>query len=505
MNKPSRSSRILKIAPFLIIGIGACLRLYHLVIVGFSGPWVLGGLYLEFSRQIALNHFALPAMIPYYSLGGLPFAYPPLPFYIEAFLVFTLGLPKFLVANALPPLINVLSLVAFYRLSRKMIANPYARLFTLTLYTLLPLSFMNQVEAAGLAESFGALFIILFLSAIWDFYKTPNSKKHLILAAVLWALCVVASPASAYVSVIIFFGYLLMLLKKEKGRIKQLFPKVLLLGGIAVLLSAPYWGTVIWLHGSSVFVESFLGQHSAYVSFLINTLLVIHKFMYNPIATIFPLLIIFTLCVLIYFRKYGFLLLLVLAGLIPRELWIMGIIGVVFTGYAIDLIIQKRQGRELTAKKKWLPFAIVLPLAIVLIAVETSQFCLNREMLTPDNTLSTEQIELLENIDTLDPIQADLVVIGGDNFLEWAPYLAKRTVLNVWYGTEFAPDKVWLELYTNSLKECTDLQCVNQLIADHFSQNTLVLIDSTALPDLRLANAAVNEYQDSGIYYYWLE
>ena len=64
-----------------------------------------------------------------------------------------------------------------------MIANPYAQLFTLALYAFLPLSFMDQVETAGLAESFGALLIILFLSAFWDFYNAPNSKKHLVLTA----------------------------------------------------------------------------------------------------------------------------------------------------------------------------------------------------------------------------------------------------------------------------------------------------------------------------------
>ena len=77
-----------------------------------------------------------------------------------------------------------------------MIANPYAQLFTLALYAFLPLSFMDQVQAAGLAESFGALFIILFLSA--------------------------------YGSVFFFIGYILMLLKKEKGQIRPLIPKILL-------------------------------------------------------------------------------------------------------------------------------------------------------------------------------------------------------------------------------------------------------------------------------------
>ncbi len=99
----------------------------------------------------------------------------------------------------------------------------------------------------------------------------------------------------------------------------------------------------------------------------------------------------------------------------------MGIIGVVFLGFALDLMILKRQARELPTRKKWLPYAILLPLVLILAAVDSIHFCLNRELITPDTILSEEQIALLEDIDAINPSRADLIVVGGETFFEWAP------------------------------------------------------------------------------------
>lgn len=63
MANEKRNPKLMTLATILILGIGAFLRLYHLGVVGFSSPWTLGGLYLEFSRQIFLNHYALPTTI----------------------------------------------------------------------------------------------------------------------------------------------------------------------------------------------------------------------------------------------------------------------------------------------------------------------------------------------------------------------------------------------------------------------------------------------------------
>jgi len=70
-----------------IMLVGAGLRLYPLIIFPLDEPFRLSGLFYEFSRQIVLNNFAFPETIPYYSAEGIPFAYPPLSFYVQAILI----------------------------------------------------------------------------------------------------------------------------------------------------------------------------------------------------------------------------------------------------------------------------------------------------------------------------------------------------------------------------------------------------------------------------------
>jgi len=199
---------------FLIILIGLFLRTYHLFLVGFSKPWKFGGLYLEFARQIFLNNYTLPERIPYYTLGGLPFAYPPLPFYIESFLVFTLGLPEFLVVNLLPAIASVISLILFYVLIKNILKNKWAQLFSLIFFSLFPIGYAEQLEGAGLSESFGTIIIILLILAFWNYYKNPFHIPRLLLTSFVWALTVMASPASAYLSVFLFFAFFFKLIKK---------------------------------------------------------------------------------------------------------------------------------------------------------------------------------------------------------------------------------------------------------------------------------------------------
>jgi hypothetical protein len=100
-------------AALVILLIGGFFRLYHLFIVPMDQPFRLGGLFYEFSRQIASHNFSFPTQIPYYSAGGIPFAYPPLSFYIQALVLRWWDPALFWSVNLLPPLITLLTLPAF--------------------------------------------------------------------------------------------------------------------------------------------------------------------------------------------------------------------------------------------------------------------------------------------------------------------------------------------------------------------------------------------------------
>jgi len=106
-------------ALFFSFLIGIAFRTYHLFIIGFKVPFDLGGLFYQMSIEIIKNGFLLPVSIPYYYPGGLPFAYPPLPFYIQAIIIKLFSPDIFITINALPPFFSVISLFGFFFWLRK--------------------------------------------------------------------------------------------------------------------------------------------------------------------------------------------------------------------------------------------------------------------------------------------------------------------------------------------------------------------------------------------------
>jgi len=495
-----KNQKHLFIDSLIIIFIGIILRTYHLFIVGFSKPWKFGGLYLGFARQIYLNNYMLPERIPYYTFGGLPFAYPPLPFYIESFLAFTLGLPEFLVVNLLPVVISVLSLVMFYVLIKKLFKNHYAQFISLTFFSLFPIAYVEQIEGAGLAESFGTLFIVLLILAFCYTYKMPFSIPRLLLTAFTWALTVMASPASAYLSVFIFLTFFLLIRKKEKTNLNKLLLHLLILGVVAILISGLYWIPVIRNHGLKLIIDSFSKQHNSGL-FIISFFIRLVEMNIIDTEPILSLLFLIAISVLAYHKKYEILFLALISALIPRENWIMGIIGILTIGYAIELLLQNSIIEFKNIKNQSFFNLIIGILIFSLLFLRPFYFMITRGFETED-MLDDEQIQFLENISENKSLEDNLIIVGSDEFLEWSPYLTGKTVLNVWYGTEFAPEKGWLLDFHESLVACRNTKCINQLIKENFELiNISVIVDSAYMDDFLVENSNYSYVDERFIYY----
>src|SRR6056297_2561206 len=80
------------------------------------------GLYVETADIIRANGYALPATVPHYGPEGVPFAYPPLMFYVLAVLR-DFGAGAFAMALYLPPLLTVAALVPTYLLGRDVVGD----------------------------------------------------------------------------------------------------------------------------------------------------------------------------------------------------------------------------------------------------------------------------------------------------------------------------------------------------------------------------------------------
>jgi hypothetical protein len=64
-------------------------------------------------------------------------------------------------------------------------------------YALMPVSYLDPIEAASLAEAFGGLFLIVYATLLWRVYAPPGLGRAL-LAGLALGLCVLSSSGSAF-------------------------------------------------------------------------------------------------------------------------------------------------------------------------------------------------------------------------------------------------------------------------------------------------------------------
>jgi len=226
---------------------GAIVRFYPVFTSGF--PLNDGGMFYTMTQDLKANNFSLPDSTTY-NHADIPFAYPPLGFYVAALLSTLVPGSDLIIFRFLPAFINSLSIPAFYLFAKEFLGSrPLASAATL-IYALLPHSFVWQVMGGGVTRSFGMLFLLLMLRQATLLFK-KYELKYLLFAMLFGAGAVVSHPQTALHAALggglLFFFY---------GRNKRgLISAILFALGVA-LLSAPWWGTVLTRHGLEPFLSA---------------------------------------------------------------------------------------------------------------------------------------------------------------------------------------------------------------------------------------------------------
>lgn len=222
--------------------LAAALRLYFVLRSDF--PLNDGGLFYSMVRDLQNAHYRLPTYTSY-NLDGIPFAYPPLAFYLVG-IIDDLG-PWSLagVMRFFPVAVTVLALGAFVLLCQAML-RPRAAIAPATFaFALLPMAFVWQIMGGGITRSLGQLFSIL---ALWQAYQlyTRGDLRYAVSLAVLVGLTVMSHPEAAW-----FLAYSLPLFYLFLARDRRGLIHSLLAGCGALVLTAPWWVTVLQRHGLS--------------------------------------------------------------------------------------------------------------------------------------------------------------------------------------------------------------------------------------------------------------
>jgi len=247
-----RSHPITKINPtvlFLILAvlIGGYIRLSQVL----QSPFPLndGGLFYTMTRDLMANNYRLPETTNYNHLN-LPFAYSPLPFYFTGFLAELTGWNLLDIFRVLPALFTVLAIPAFFVLAKDFIEDDFQTIIATFIFTMTPASFDWLIMGGGLTRSSAFFLALLSLHSIYRLY-TQNHFRNILWTSILAALTVLSHPEIALhtsASALVFFAFF--------GRDKSGLIKSITVAGLTIILTAPWWGTVLTYHGLTPFLAA---------------------------------------------------------------------------------------------------------------------------------------------------------------------------------------------------------------------------------------------------------
>jgi hypothetical protein len=224
----------------LAICLGAFMRFNPTLLAGF--PINDGGMFAVMVDDLKASRYLLPAFTTYNHLN-IPYAYPPLGFYLGRIAADLFGLSTVQVLRWLPAFFASLSILAFYLLALRLLKNKYYAAVSTLFFALMPRALSWFIMGGGLTRSPGQFFMLLTLATVVRLYE-ENRRVDVVLAGLFGGLAVLSHPEAAVHTFVSAIFLWLMLSRKRLALINSIA-----VGVIVLIVTAPWWVTVISYHG----------------------------------------------------------------------------------------------------------------------------------------------------------------------------------------------------------------------------------------------------------------
>ena len=479
---------------FFSILFGALVRFAPTIMTG--SPINDGGMFYVMIEDLKSNHFSIPAFTSYNYLN-IPFAYPPLSFYVGGF-ISLLGISTLNIIRWLPPLISTLAIPAFYWMANLILNSRTKASLAAVAYALMPRSFSWYVMGGGLSRTFGVLFLLMACASAWSLFTKP-APKYLFLTILFGAGAVLSHPetglhAAAACALIWLF----------KGRtVRGLRDAAFVALGV-LLLTSPWWGTVIAQHGFEPFQSALRTGGNSAPAWSSDFIFDITQERFVAVLTILGLL---GLIIQLIHRDWFLPAWLLLPFVVePRSataiaafpLAMLACIGL--TEFIFPRIIAFRSGMvnnssDLTFSMTRSRIArIVLACLIFLILISA----LSYDLSLANYIVPIESRAAMQWVSENTPSGSSFIVLTGRNdpFLnssaEWFPAIAMRTSLNTIQGREWLLGKDFSPFFDDlqNLQSClnTDPNCLDGWASAHGLGFNFVYIEKSKQIPVTLLN-----------------
>ncbi|GAB4488685.1 MAG: hypothetical protein Fur0016_14770 [Anaerolineales bacterium] len=256
---------------------GAVARFFPTILAGF--PINDGGMFAVMVEDLRASGYALPVFTSY-NLDNLPYAYPPLGFYLGRILSDLTGWNAVEVVRWLPAFFSTLAVGAFYLLAVRLLPSRLHAALATLFFALTPRAFSWFVEGGGITRSPAQFFMLLTFASVVELYR--HGRRRDVFWSGLWgALAVLSHPEAAVHAAFSCFLLWVML-----GRTRKSFLHSVGVAALVALLSAPWWATVLARHG----LETILAAASTGQKWLALLHLLFFYFTEEPYATLVAVL-----------------------------------------------------------------------------------------------------------------------------------------------------------------------------------------------------------------------
>jgi hypothetical protein len=216
-----------------------------------SFPLNDGGLFYRMILDLQANGFVLPIFTTY-NASNIPFAYPPLAFYLTGLISSVFRLDVLTLMRVLPALLSTACIPVFYFLGRQIMkAGQGSALAATFAFAFVPRGFEWQIMGGGLTRALGFVFGLLTLYHAHRLFSSRNAAREIFPTFLFGALTVLSHPEATLQTALAVLIFYVFLDRSLKGGLRALAT------GLAIVIaSAPWWATVISQHGLNPFLAA---------------------------------------------------------------------------------------------------------------------------------------------------------------------------------------------------------------------------------------------------------
>jgi len=434
-----RTHRSSIIAVLFVTTFGAIPRLFFALVSRF--PLNDGGMLYAMIRDLWSSGYSLPAYTSYNG-GSIPFVYPPLGLYLAGGISSLLHVSLLDCLRLLPPSLSVLTIPAFFLFSQALLENEVQTTLASLAFATIPTAFDWGIMGGGLTRSLGFVFALLTLQQIVGLLRHPQP----------WRIAGISLTATgtllSHPSTTWFAVYSALILSITYGRNRKALGYLMLSGGAALLLSSPWWLTVVRRHGVSPFLAASGSAGTPLSSFIAAPLL---QFTNQPLLAIWPVVGLVGLLLCINRRIWLLPGWTLIVALIQGRGWPafidvpFGVMAGIGLAGILSLVGGSRRP-DFEAESAWPEIldGIAPKLGLAYIGVMT---LLAATIAAPKTSLTHSQLDAMAWARQHTPPESTFAVISGrsdwsgDANDEWFPALAQRISVATPQGREWEPNE----------------------------------------------------------------